>query len=167
MFSSGWWPAQMVQWTKLLLISLVIDSILFFFKSKKKQRKKWRKTQPSLCCVAHFFLCFYLIDHTGNDLNMVILHVVPSNIYETLRWKLWRSDVYLFFSLFTRKNTFCCFICFWWKPMLMALIAFIYHPSVTHKSTRSHYCRHSAWLYSSEHLKKGVILQLQSYIFIC
>lgn len=96
MFSSGWWPAQMVQWTKLLLISLVIDSILFYFFFKRKQRKKWRKKAVISLLFGWLFSLFYLTDHIGNGMNMAILHVFPSNIYKTVRWKLWRSDVLQF-----------------------------------------------------------------------
>lgn len=51
---------------------------------------------------------------------MAILHVAPSNIYETLRCKTFVYVLQLF-----NRTLFALFISFWWKLMLMPLIAFI------------------------------------------
>lgn len=98
MFCSGWWPTQMVQWTKLLLISIVIDSP-YFFCFKKNSEKNEEKKQQSLCCLVVFLLYSAWPTTLAIGLNIAILHVVLSNIYETLRWKNFCVGCALFIAI--------------------------------------------------------------------
>lgn len=130
---------------------------LFF--EEKKQRKKWSLVWKNL-----FGWLFSFASSWPTTLEMAILHVAPSNIYETLRRKLWRSVVCcncVFFSLLNRThNTFSLFYLFLMKTNVDAIDCLYQptnHPPVTHRSTLL-LLPCSAWLYSLEHLKKGVIL---------